>query len=368
MTTDLNQAGLAYARSLIGQGKVDKTSPWDFTADDGNALLGASGSDWTTYAKVHLGEDKGESPKTKARYQYPVAKGGKVFRAGVIAAKQRASQQGETAVENAAAELLSKIDGDAGKSAAGGGIELKGASFEYKFLDGDGAPAGTFEGYGAVFNNEDDGGDALNPKVFEKSLAQYGATGGMPKMLLNHGGLQNPLGPNPDDLIPIGKWSGIAPDTNGLGGKGRLINLDTERGKSIYGAMKEGALDGMSIAYKARDVTMGKKAGEPRRTINSADLLEMGPVTFPMNRLATIDSVKTLSDVRAAFSFGLTATTDLRGLEAALREEGLSRGDAVKAIAAFKTFLQRDAGEPEQELRDAATSDDLRALVARIRG
>ncbi len=44
--TDLNEPGRAYARSLIGAGKVDKTAAWDFSAEDGDALLGASGTDW----------------------------------------------------------------------------------------------------------------------------------------------------------------------------------------------------------------------------------------------------------------------------------------------------------------------------------
>lgn len=364
--TDLNQAGLAYARSLISAGKVDKASPWDFSADDGNALLGASGSDWTSYGKVHLGEDKGETPKTKARYKYPVVKGGKVYRAGVIAAKQRAAQQGDAGVEGAASELLARIDSDRPKAADALGVELKATVFEYKFTDDRGEPAGTFEGYGSVFGNEDDNGDAMSPKAFDRSLAQYRALGRMPKMLLNHGGLGNPQGPAPGDLIPIGKWNDLSPDTNGLGGKGRLINLDTERGKEIYGAMKEGELSEMSIAYLTRQATPGKKAGEPRRTLHSVDLLEMGPVTFPMNRLATIDQVK------AAFSYGGPAfqpanAIDMRDLETALREGGLSRSDAVTAVAVFKTRLQRDAGDETPEPRDAAAAADVRALAARIR-
>jgi hypothetical protein len=76
-----------------------------------------------------------------------------------------------------------------------------------------------------------------------------------------------------------------------------------------------------------------------------------------MNRLANINAVK---------AFGLSPF-DMRDLETALRDGGISRSDAVKAVAVFKTLLQRDAGVPDPAPRDAATSDDLRTLAARIR-
>jgi phage head maturation protease len=53
---------------------------------------------------------------------------------------------------------------DKPKSAAGR-PERKAFVFEYKFVDEAAAP-GTFEGYGSVFNNEDDGGDLIQPGAF----------------------------------------------------------------------------------------------------------------------------------------------------------------------------------------------------------
>ena len=169
----------------------------------------------------------------------------------------------------------------------------------------------------------------MMPGAFDKTLAQHKAMGTMPKMLLNHGGLANYFGPtSTEDMLPIGKWNALSPDGNGLHGKGRLINLDTESGKRIHGAMKEGELDTMSIAYIPREIQRGQKPNEPRRQLKSVDLLEMGPVTFPANRLATINDVKAL---------GLTPL-EMRDLETALRDGGLSRGDAVKAVAVFKSL------------------------------
>jgi len=45
----------------------------------------------------------------------------------------------------------------------------------------------------------------------------------------------------------------MSEDSHGLQCKGRLINLDTESGKRIYGAMKERALDGLSIGHVVGD-------------------------------------------------------------------------------------------------------------------
>ncbi|MDR3512639.1 MAG: HK97 family phage prohead protease [Caulobacteraceae bacterium] len=356
--SDLNESGRAYARSLIAAGKVDRTSSWSFSAEDGDALLGAGGADWTTYAKAHLGIDRSATDKTKARWNYPFAKGGKVYRSALIAIKQRAGAQGESAILAAATELLDKVDAGQPAKSAAGALETKFAAFEFKFVEDGSKPPGTFEGYASTFNTEDDGGDMMLTGAFDRTLAQAKATGRMPKMLLNHGGMAGYFSsPAPMDLVPIGKWSALTPDSHGLQAEGRLINLDTENGKQIHGAMKEGELADLSIGYVAKDFTRGTKPNEPRRQLKAVDLHEISPVTFPMNRLANINTVKGL---------GLSPF-DMRDLEAALRDGGLSRGDAVKAVAVFKTLLQRDAGDPDTELRDAATSDDVSALVARIR-
>ncbi len=53
---------------------------------------------------------------------------------------------------------------------------------EVKFADG--AAAGTFSGYGAVFSNEDYGGDVILPGAFTETLAEWKAKGKLPKMLV----------------------------------------------------------------------------------------------------------------------------------------------------------------------------------------
>lgn len=227
--------------------------------------------------------------------------------------------------------------------------ERKAIAFEFKFA-GDGQPAGTFEGYGSVFGNEDDYGDVISPGAFASVLARHQAKGTMPKMLLNHGSMGGGMFASGDPMadLPIGKWSAMSEDTHGLQTKGRLINLDTERGKSIYGAMKEGELGGLSIGYRAGDFVRGTKPNEPRRTIKSIkDLLEVSPVTFPANELATIGAIKAAGQIKT-----------LREFETFLRDVGGFSHAAARAIAerGFKSSEPRD--------EDGAISGLLSTLVS----
>lgn len=119
MSVSLNHSAESHASSLIDAGKYDSTSAWSFSAEDGDKLLGAGGDDWAEYARWHLGEDKSENEKTKARYKYPYGKNGKVYRSGLIAAKSRAGQEGASEIESAAGRLLDKLDKKDGRAKGG---------------------------------------------------------------------------------------------------------------------------------------------------------------------------------------------------------------------------------------------------------
>src|SRR5690242_1709878 len=118
MSVSLNSSCKTHATDLINAGKVNRDASWSFTAADGDKLLGSKGDDWTTYSQFHLGLHTDQPEKTKGRYAYPIGKGGEVYRAGVIAAKQRAAQQKDSAVGDAAASLLTLIDGKDGAASA----------------------------------------------------------------------------------------------------------------------------------------------------------------------------------------------------------------------------------------------------------
>ena len=111
MAVKLNGTGRAFARSLIRAGKVDKTSAWSFSAEDGNALLGPDGDDWANFGKHHLGVDDAEGDETKAHWKYPFGKDGKLYRSALIAIRDRAGQQHDQAIFDAAGDLLDAVDG-----------------------------------------------------------------------------------------------------------------------------------------------------------------------------------------------------------------------------------------------------------------
>lgn len=97
---------LSNLRARIRSGDVDESSPWSFTGDDGNKLLGPDGDDWTNFAKWHLVENTDAEPETKARYSYPFGKNGKVFRSALRAIASRAAQQGLDDVSSTASDML----------------------------------------------------------------------------------------------------------------------------------------------------------------------------------------------------------------------------------------------------------------------
>jgi len=223
---------------------------------------------------------------------------------------------------------------------------------ECKFDAGSGAM--TFSGYGARFNNVDAYGDVIAPGAFTKTLKEARSSGNWPAMLLQHGSF---LGG--DDNMPVGVWTEMREDEKGLWVEGQLA--DTQRGRDTYALLKMSprpAINGMSIGFRATEWTMRSKPEEPRRTLKAVDLLEVSLVTFPANSKARVESVKSIDDL---------SVSEIRDLEAALREKGLSRADAVKAISGLKEYFRRDAGEADQTgARDEQSAEEL-ALAMMLR-
>lgn len=213
--------------------------------------------------------------------------------------------------------------------------------FEVK-LAGDEAPAGSFSGYGAMFGNVDAYGDVIAKGAFRETLRDWKKGKSLPPMLTQHGGWMM----SDRDGIPVGKWTAMEEDEKGLRVEGRLINLDTDGGKQIYGALKEGVLDGLSIGYRAKEFALGTKPEEPRRTLKKVDLIEVSLVTFPANGLARVKDVKSAAEI-----------ITIREFEDFLRDAGGFSHAQAKAIASrgFK------ASDP----RDEDDADGLAALIRR---
>ena len=107
--TNLNSKGYDNAVSLIKEGKYNMDSDWDFTAADGNELLGDD--NWSEYERWFLAYDSEAEEETKGRYGYPFSKDGKeVYRKALIATRQYAGRFNLDAIFDAAGKLIDMID------------------------------------------------------------------------------------------------------------------------------------------------------------------------------------------------------------------------------------------------------------------
>jgi HK97 family phage prohead protease len=209
-------------------------------------------------------------------------------------------------------------------------------------------PEGTLSGYGAVFGNLDSYGDTIAKGAFTKSLKDWGARKKLPLMLLQHGGGWSGTA---EDGIPIGQWTSMKQDDNGLQVEGRLFALDTDKGRYIHEGLKAGVLDGLSIGYVAVSATNGSgKKGEPYRTLTEVKLYEVSVVSFPANDLARVEEAK------AAATF-----ETVRDLEQALRSGvRFSRSQAARiasvAHKALSVNSTSDAGQRAIELLRQSTA------------
>ena len=137
-------------------------------------------------------------------------------------------------------------------------------------------PDGSFEGYAALFGRVDLGRDLILPGAFARSLSERG-TGGV-RMLFQH-----------DPAEPIGVWAELREDAIGLHVKGRLT-LDVARAREVLALMRAGAIDGLSIGFRAVE---GRTDPHTRvRRLARIDLWEVSIVTFPMQPDARIAGVK----------------------------------------------------------------------------
>ena len=109
-TTGINRSGVSKATALVNDGKVKKPTSWSPpTAAEENAYIEENGM--AEFGKWFLGIDANADPETKEHWHYIYTSDFvNVDRAGLIAIRQRAGQQQQTDVFNAAGVLLEKID------------------------------------------------------------------------------------------------------------------------------------------------------------------------------------------------------------------------------------------------------------------
>ena len=109
-TTGINKAGNTFANAKVDAGKVVKPNGWNPpSASEENAYIEKNGM--AAFGKWHLGIDANADPETKEHWHYIYTSDFvNVDRAGLIAIRQRAGQQKQTDVFEAAGKLIEKID------------------------------------------------------------------------------------------------------------------------------------------------------------------------------------------------------------------------------------------------------------------
>lgn len=268
MVVKLNSKGNTHARSLVNDGKVNKTTSWSFSADDGNKLLGKD--DWDNYSSWHLGIDPEAEKKTKAYYKYPFGKGGQVYRSGLIAIRQRAGQQKTTDIYEAAGRLLKTIDKEKDDTML---TERRFMSTEIRIVkNGDDAPK--IMGYAAKFNklSEDLGGfrEKIAPGAFIQSVMNDDI-----RALWNH---------DPNYVLGRTDSGTLVLEENSRGLKMEVEPPDVQWARDLMVSIERGDVTGQSFGFSCVSDTWeikNKDEEENIRTLNEAKLYDVGPVTFP---------------------------------------------------------------------------------------
>jgi len=210
-------------------------------------------------------------------------------------------------------------------------------SMELKAITDKDAPM-AFEGYGSVFDTVDSYNDTIAKGAYKSTLREWKATGKLPKLLLQHGGSWFSAGA--EDMVPIGKWTEMREDDHGLYAKGHLFDVDADRVRLTYAALKAGELDGLSIGFSTRKYKMDEETGI--RTLTDIQLYEVSLVTFPANDPARVTGVKAAGDLPTE-----------RELERWLqREAGFSDAQAKTIIAKGYRAVQREAASTVPPLGD----------------
>ena len=186
--------------------------------------------------------------------------------------------------------------------------------------------------------------------------AESFAKGGKPlPMFLNH----------QSDAMPVGEWTSFEMDDNCMTAQGRIYT-NTSAGKDIYNIMQESPqmFGGVSVGAYAEDYQMVNADGKPDQSdeayfqITKGGLREVSIVMYPNNPEANVNKLE---------FFRPDGSADLKILEQALRDAGLSKSDAVAAASTFKKVLeQRDAVVVPVETAPILSDSDAEATKAEI--
>lgn len=196
------------------------------------------------------------------------------------------------------------------------------------------------------------------PEGFMDWAKEFASSGRPLPMHVNHN----------SDAIPVGEWTSIEMDDEGMSASGRLF-LNTTAGSDLYQVMSESPnmFGGVSVGAYADEYQMVNADGEPDQSENAyfqitkGGLREVSVVMYPNNPNAEISKLE---------AFDAEGHLNPRILEKALREAGISKKDATTASSIFKKIIEsRDASKvdensPNQSDSDAVAKEAKDLLIA----
>jgi HK97 family phage prohead protease len=199
------------------------------------------------------------------------------------------------------------------------------------------------------------------PEGFMEWAKEFAKAGRPLPMYVNHN----------SDSIPVGEWTSIEMDDDGMNASGRLY-LNTTTGSDLYQVMKESPnmFGGVSVGAYAEEYQWVKEDGEAM-TIGSDDPYESGYFQITKGGLRETSVVmhpnNTKAEIKKLEYFRPDGSADLKVLEEALRDAGLSKQMSVAAASVFKTVIeQRDAVEKPIENAPTQSDSDAEATEAEI--
>ena len=193
------------------------------------------------------------------------------------------------------------------------------------------------------------------PEGFMQWAEEFSKSGRPLPMFVNHDA----------DAIPVGEWTAFEFDDTGMKAEGRLY-VNTTMGSDLYKVMQESPamFGGVSVGAYAEEYQMVNSEGEPDQSdeayfqITKGGLREVSVVMYPNNPMAEVSKLE---------YFRPDGTADLKVLEQALREVGLSKKDAVAAASTFKKVLElRDATPTPIEIAPILSDSNAEATETEI--
>ena len=204
------------------------------------------------------------------------------------------------------------------------------------------------------------------PEGFMDWAKSFSAEGKPLPMFLNHAA----------DSMPVGEWHSFEFDDNGMTASGRLY-MNTTSGSDLYQIMTESPsmFGGVSVGAYADEYQWVKEDGAPMMSgddtgegffqITKGGLREVSVVMYPNNPNAEVQKLE---------YFREDGSANLKNLEKALREAGISKKDAVTSASVFKKVLElreviqtpiETAPQQSDSDVDVTETDILKALEMR---